>query len=916
MMASVDLEEASQFSAASVVRKWNLYGSSDSWHDLDGLGSLSLDGGGSLASLDGGGMGGFERQLDASDQVELPFGSMASSSIMSSLDLPCEPVKLMLPDMVCNPHYLPLPRKGFKHQDMEREERRLQFICSRDSALAAKSKRCQLFGLPQTRLRNKEMEIEARLMDRLRSNPRLRRAFLLQQQEMVRGHRHEEERLKEADRDRLRRMRSPSPNVNRNLGTSGTGEAGQPSFPSPSPPTTSGGPEASGAQAQRRLTLAQNASHRRSTLTASRQLRAAEVQEKSARRQERAQRKQRFSRLQIAHQRRRAWAKIAAVLGLLRVVCDVVAQAREARYRSPRLWTACLRVQRWWRRLLFYRKHRSVKKGKGRKIMARLRRSSYSSNVDRYRQRQWAADLVTRYLNASLQNPSVKLRAYLARVRLLQRLVRRHLHSNAARVDLLHRLLLRLLPLLLQHVEVVLAGRGEDLQNLTSADLQGLGALAHSARPYAASLVDRLCLSLPFFHSHVRLLEEQLRAVRRLFLTHMASPHPSTSPSDTNSTNTNSNVKSASPYAYAYTGSLSPQGSSAHKSTTEVEGGDAQVYSGAEAEARAVWGTRAGALMRRELLDLLFRTRRLAVQDLKTSQRAPLHIPPIQTSEARAFMRGGPDPLSDHLRAADVLEQFQRRQFEQRLWAFQQAGRETDTDAGVGARPVGSLHSSEELALLLLQAVSADDLMGCLMHVGVQADALRAGDTVILLQGSPSEPSGPSGSGRFTPRGSAKVSKAALAQAVSGAYGSSKKSRAPPEAPISISLAGLRRPSVCKNFETSSKVAWRRSSVSPDGASGENSSRGDEQQQGQGSGAGRKGPPPGAPALSTTPRTPTRTTSTGTPTPSPRPSPSKPSPLSPRAAKHKMVPASASASASASAYATAALPSSAPPGKR
>ena len=99
------------------------------------------------------------------------------------------------------------------------------------------------------------------------------------------------------------------------------------------------------------------------------------------------------------------------------------------------------------------------------------------------------------------------------KIKNLQRYVKRHVANNSLRVSLLGRLLEACLPAMILHMEVVQQGRGHDLHNLSSFDLNKLGSVdRHAAR---LTLVRQM--NTAAFHAYLRSHASQLARVIAVF---------------------------------------------------------------------------------------------------------------------------------------------------------------------------------------------------------------------------------------------------------------------------------------------------------------------------------------------------------------------------------------------------------------
>jgi hypothetical protein len=102
------------------------------------------------------------------------------------------------------------------------------------------------------------------------------------------------------------------------------------------------------------------------------------------------------------------------------------------------------------------------------------------------------------------------------KIKNLQFFLKRHFSFNALRITLVERLIEVCLPVLLQHMELVHQGRGHDLKNLTSYDLNKLNSVDRlTAR---ISLVHKM--NCAAFHAYLRTHLSQLPIVMSVFKAH------------------------------------------------------------------------------------------------------------------------------------------------------------------------------------------------------------------------------------------------------------------------------------------------------------------------------------------------------------------------------------------------------------
>ncbi len=190
------------------------------------------------------------------------------------------------------------------------------------------------------------------------------------------------------------------------------------------------------------------------------------------------------------------------------------------------------------------------------------------------------------------------------KIKTLQGHFRAHLGAGQARSDLIARLLDTLLPVMIAHINIVLADRGFDFKNITSYDLSKiktanlncLGSAAGS-RPILQKLLDDMQTS--HFHSLVRAATARIELCRFIF----------------------------TPFSKAF--------------------------------ASIGWKQKKGPI-----IDFLFFQRKKKLERLRKSDVVVLNIPSFSLEEIKLFIRGGPDPLTTYLETSRLGDNTNRSEEE------------------------------------------------------------------------------------------------------------------------------------------------------------------------------------------------------------------------------------------------------------
>lgn len=400
------------------------------------------------------------------------MGSTAPVQTLNRLWKFCEStessVKLVLPDSLVVPYYLPRPKGMLAEQDpklKEREQRRLVVMTTREVQSKMNRQTKSNYYLPHaTKLSPREERIRQQLMNQYESEPEHLREIL---------HRY---RSKQLTTKKTVKLKAASlaissvavvdqPTIHQDDDSDKEGEMTETDtfddhhhnkFPTAATVTDS-----LRRASIRRSSLIQEEHHRQKGKLDKWQDKINDIS---------TNRESLSSYVDLKLQRETKWVVIIQGLLRLQKMHEIVDEERNKKVADRKRWFAQRTLQRFFR-FIFNRKKGIENENSHKNLVKRLRRSmAGNEEVALYNSRVDATTVIINILRSTRREYKVIVHQYARKIKFLQRRVRQRLTINHGRFLLMNLYLERLLTAFNAYCSTVVSGKGNDLGNLNAMD--------------------------------------------------------------------------------------------------------------------------------------------------------------------------------------------------------------------------------------------------------------------------------------------------------------------------------------------------------------------------------------------------------------------------------------------------------------